>query len=130
MTPLPEPSSPRPNTAFRRIRGRLSPSEFAASVRRAAREIGEQVSCDARYIGRVESGAIRCPNYAYERVFRHMFPDRTLTDLGFAPREAVRGHGARAGAGSRLPAAPGPRRGAAAGRLALPRRPQSAAAEL
>ncbi|MET8013707.1 tetratricopeptide repeat protein [Streptomyces sp. NPDC005271] len=95
MTPLPDPSSPRPNTAFRRIRGQLSPSEFAASVRRAAREIGEQVSCDARYIGRVESGAIRCPNYAYERVFRHMFPDRSLMDLGFTPREAVRGHGTR-----------------------------------
>lgn len=88
---LPRPSLPRPNTAFRRLRGQLSPSEFAAAVRRAAREIGEQVSCDARYIGRVESGAIRCPNYAYERVFRHMFPGRTLTDLGFSPREAVRG---------------------------------------
>ncbi|MEU1800579.1 tetratricopeptide repeat protein [Streptomyces sp. NPDC019937] len=94
MRPLPESSSspsPRPNTAFRLLRGQLSPAEFAASVRRAAREIGEQVSCDARYIGRVESGAIRCPNYAYERVFRHMFPGRTLTDLGFTPREAVRG---------------------------------------
>jgi tetratricopeptide (TPR) repeat protein len=94
MRPLPEasPSSPpRPNTAFRLLRGQLSPAEFAASVRRAAREIGEQVSCDARYIGRVESGAIRCPNYAYERVFRHMFPGRALTDLGFTPREAVRG---------------------------------------
>ncbi|MGO4419101.1 tetratricopeptide repeat protein, partial [Streptomyces sp. MCAF7] len=87
----PRSSSLRPNTAFRRLRGQLSPSEFAAAVRRAAREIGEQVSCDARYIGRVESGAIRCPNYAYERVFRHMFPGRTLTDLGFSPREAVRG---------------------------------------
>ncbi|WP_421107536.1 tetratricopeptide repeat protein [Streptomyces sp. NEAU-S77] len=94
MRPLPESpssSSPRPNTAFRLLRGQLSPAEFAASVRRAAREIGEQVSCDARYIGRVESGAIRCPNYAYERVFRHMFPGRALTDLGFTPREAVRG---------------------------------------
>ncbi|WP_055552593.1 hypothetical protein [Streptomyces sp. NBRC 110028] len=94
MRPLPESSSSpprRPNTAFRLLRGQLSPAEFAASVRRAAREIGEQVSCDARYIGRVESGAIRCPNYAYERVFRHMFPGRTLTDLGFTPREAVRG---------------------------------------
>ncbi|MEU0844843.1 tetratricopeptide repeat protein [Streptomyces sp. NPDC005962] len=97
MRPLPEASpaapatSPRPNAAFRLLRGQLSPAEFAASVRRAAREIGEQVSCDARYIGRVESGAIRCPNYAYERVFRHMFPGRTLTDLGFTPREAVRG---------------------------------------
>ncbi|MBL1097991.1 tetratricopeptide repeat protein [Streptomyces coffeae] len=100
MTPLPDPPAPRPNTAFRRLRGPLSPAEFAASVRRAAREIGEQVSCDARYIGRVESGAIRCPNYAYERVFRHMFPGRSLTDLGFASRESVRGHRARHGAGT------------------------------
>ena len=53
------------------------------------------MSCDARYIGRVEAGEIRCPNYAYERVFLHMFPGRTLTDLGFAPRSTVRGRGAR-----------------------------------
>ncbi|MFJ1736281.1 tetratricopeptide repeat protein [Streptomyces sp. NPDC088254] len=85
----------RPNLAFRRLRGQRSPAEFAALVRRAAREIGERVSCDARYIGRVEAGEIRCPNYAYERVFLHMFPGRTLTDLGFAPRSSVRGRGAR-----------------------------------
>lgn len=83
------PSSP--NRVFRHLRGGLSPGEFAAAVRRAAREIGEQVSCDARYIGRVESGEIRCPNYAYERVFRHMFPGYALGDLGFERREAVRG---------------------------------------
>ncbi|MEU4210505.1 tetratricopeptide repeat protein [Streptomyces sp. NPDC026206] len=88
-------SSPRPNTAFRELRGQRSPGEFAAAVRRAAREIGEHVSCDARYIGRVESGEIRCPNYAYERVFRHMFPGREPEDMGFAPRETVRGRGAR-----------------------------------
>jgi tetratricopeptide (TPR) repeat protein len=86
----PEPGS-RPNTAFRRLRGDLSPGEFSAAVRRAAREIGERVSCDARYIGRVESGEIRCPNYAYERVFKHMFPGYSLVELGFAPRESVRG---------------------------------------
>ncbi|OIJ62840.1 hypothetical protein [Streptomyces mangrovisoli] len=85
----------RPNPAFRQLRGRHSPAEFAALVRRAAREIGERVSCDARYIGRVEAGEIRCPNYAYERVFLHMFPGRTLTDLGFSPRSSVRGRGAR-----------------------------------
>ncbi|GAP50034.1 putative C1 regulatory protein [Streptomyces azureus] len=86
---------PRPNLAFRRLRGQRSPAEFAAAIRRAALEIGEQVSCDARYIGRVEAGEIRCPNYAYERVFLHMFPGRTLTDLGFAPRSSVRGRRAR-----------------------------------
>ncbi|MEW2415067.1 tetratricopeptide repeat protein [Streptomyces sp. NPDC046866] len=80
-----------PNLTFRRLRGQHSAAEFAALVRRSAREIGETVSCDARYIGRVESGEIRCPNYAYERVFLHMFPGRTLADLGFHPREAVRG---------------------------------------
>ncbi|MGV9271882.1 tetratricopeptide repeat protein [Streptomyces griseosporeus] len=87
---------PQPNLAFRQLRGRRSPAEFAALVRRAAREIGERVSCDARYIGRVEAGEIRCPNYAYERVFLHMFPGRTLTDLGFAPRSSVRGRRPRA----------------------------------
>ncbi|MFK0238790.1 tetratricopeptide repeat protein [Streptomyces vinaceus] len=84
-----------PNQTFRRLRDRNSPAEFAAMVRRAAKEIGETVSCDARYIGRVESGEIRCPNYAYERVFLHMFPGRTLADLGFSPREAVRGRAAQ-----------------------------------
>ncbi|MDQ0748683.1 tetratricopeptide (TPR) repeat protein [Streptomyces africanus] len=86
---------PRPNLAFRHLRGQRSPAEFAAAIRRAALEIGQQVSCDARYIGRVEAGEIRCPNYAYERVFLHMFPGRTLTDLGFAPRSSVRGRRAR-----------------------------------
>ncbi|WP_327118327.1 tetratricopeptide repeat protein [Streptomyces sp. NBC_01341] len=84
-----------PNLAFRRLRAQRSAGEFAAAVRRAAREIGEQVACDARYIGRVESGEIRCPNYAYERVFLHMFPGATLADLGFSDRESVRGRGAR-----------------------------------
>ncbi len=90
------PTPPQPNIAFRQLRGQRSPAEFAAAVRRAAREIGERVSCDARYVGRVEAGEIRCPNYAYERVFLHMFPGRTLTDLGFAPRSSVRGRRPRA----------------------------------
>jgi tetratricopeptide (TPR) repeat protein len=95
VTSSQSPRPPRPNLAFRRLRGQRSPGEFAAAVRRAAREIGERVSCDARYIGRVEAGEIRCPNYAYERVFLHMFAGRTLTDLGFSPRSSVRGRGAR-----------------------------------
>jgi tetratricopeptide (TPR) repeat protein len=95
MTTSEYPRPPRPNLAFRQLRGQRSPGEFAAAVRRAAMEIGERVSCDARYIGRVEAGEIRCPNYAYERVFLHMFPGRTLADLGFAPRSAVRGRAAR-----------------------------------
>ncbi|MYZ37534.1 tetratricopeptide repeat protein, partial [Streptomyces sp. SID4917] len=84
-----------PNHAFRRLRAQRSPAEFAAAVRRAAREIGEHVACDARYVGRVEAGEIRCPNYAYERVFLHMFPGLTLKDLGFSAREEVRGRAAR-----------------------------------
>ncbi|MFI9308483.1 tetratricopeptide repeat protein [Streptomyces triculaminicus] len=95
-------SSARPNAAFRELRGQRSPGEFAAAVRRAGREIGEHVSCDARYVGRVESGEIRCPNYAYERVFRHMFPGLEPVDMGFAPRETVRGRGAHK-KGSALP---------------------------
>ncbi|MEU9327813.1 tetratricopeptide repeat protein [Streptomyces canus] len=91
VTSSQSPTPPQPNLAFRHLRGQRSPAEFAAAVRRAAREIGERVSCDARYVGRVEAGEIRCPNYAYERVFLHMFPGRTLTDLGFAPRASVRG---------------------------------------
>ncbi|MFC9029905.1 tetratricopeptide repeat protein [Streptomyces arboris] len=95
-----------PNLVFRQLRGQRSAGEFAAAVRRAAREIGEQVACDARYIGRVESGEIRCPNYAYERVFLHMFPGASLADLGFSARESVRGRGARVVSGP--PAPPGP----------------------
>ncbi|WP_381565644.1 hypothetical protein [Streptomyces eurythermus] len=98
---------PRPNLAFRRLRGPRSPAEFAALVRRAAREIGERVSCDARYVGRVEAGEIRCPNYAYERVFLHMFPGRTLTDLGFVPRSSVRGRAARTAVAAPRGPAPG-----------------------
>ncbi|MFE9773004.1 hypothetical protein ACFYOV_15225 [Streptomyces sp. NPDC005931] len=94
---------PRPNLVFRQLRGPRSPAEFAAAVRRAAREIGERVSCDARYVHRVETGEIRCPNYAYERVFLHMFPGRTLTDLGFAPRSSVRGRQARTDGGDPPP---------------------------
>jgi hypothetical protein len=82
---------------MRELRGDLSPREFANAVRRAAREIGEHVSCDARYIGRVESGEIRCPNYAYERVFRHMWPERSLEELGFASRTSVRRRAPEAG---------------------------------
>ncbi|MFF6960977.1 tetratricopeptide repeat protein [Streptomyces sp. NPDC008317] len=122
MTSFPLPPLPRatgssaaasaspytPNTAFRQLRGDRSPGEFAAAVRRAAREIGEHVSCDARYIGRLESGEIRCPNYAYQRVFRHLFPDLTSADMGFAPRRAVRGRARRS-----------PESGAAAGPPAL-----------
>ncbi|MFJ6215354.1 tetratricopeptide repeat protein [Streptomyces sp. NPDC092296] len=89
-TPLDPADRPPANHVMRELRGDLSPGEFAARVRRAGREIGEHVSCDARYIGRVEAGEIRCPNYAYERVFRHMFPGRSLADLGFAPRGTVR----------------------------------------
>ncbi|NEA79936.1 hypothetical protein G3I30_12640, partial [Actinospica acidiphila] len=102
--PSSQPARPtRPNLVFRHLRGSRSPAEFAAAVRRAAREIGERVSCDARYVHRVEAGEIRCPNYAYERVFLHMFPGRTLTDLGFSPRSSVRGR--RAGAAGDRPAA-------------------------
>ncbi|WP_118082628.1 tetratricopeptide repeat protein [Streptomyces sp. CC0208] len=95
VTSSQSPTPPRPNLEFRRLRGQRSPAEFAAMVRRAAREIGESVSCDARYVGRVEAGEIRCPNYAYERVFLHMFPGRTLSDLGFASRASVRGRRGR-----------------------------------
>ncbi|MGW6914639.1 hypothetical protein ACWGB8_12590 [Kitasatospora sp. NPDC054939] len=102
-TPPAEPNRPSPNTVMRELRGDRSPGEFATAVRRAAREIGEHVSCDARYVGRVEAGEIRCPNYAYERVFRHMWPDRSLTDLGFVPRTAVRRRPADGAAGPAEP---------------------------
>ncbi|MFD8939533.1 hypothetical protein ACFV0R_30520, partial [Streptomyces sp. NPDC059578] len=87
------------------MRGARSPGEFAAAVRRAAREIGERVSCDARYIGRVEAGEIRCPNYAYERVFLHMFPGRTLAPGGGG---APRGRGGARAAGGPPPPPPHP----------------------
>ncbi|MFJ8434446.1 tetratricopeptide repeat protein [Kitasatospora sp. NPDC094019] len=115
-TPPAEPNRPSPNTVMRALRGDRSPGEFALAVRRAAREIGEHVSCDARYIGRVESGEIRCPNYAYERVFRHMWPDRPLTELGFAPRIAVRRRSTDGGTGDGAGVVPGPRSGPPPGR--------------
>ncbi|MGW2251554.1 tetratricopeptide repeat protein [Kitasatospora sp. NPDC001660] len=102
-TPPAEPTRPSPNTVMRALRGDRSPGEFATAVRRAAREIGEHVSCDARYVGRVESGEIRCPNYAYERVFRHMWPNLSLTDLGFSPRTSVRRRPADSAGGAAPP---------------------------
>ncbi|MEV7023923.1 tetratricopeptide repeat protein [Kitasatospora sp. NPDC093558] len=102
-TPPAEPTRPSPNTVMRALRGDRSPGEFATAVRRAAREIGEHVSCDARYVGRVESGEIRCPNYAYERVFRHMWPSRSLADLGFSPRTSVRRRSADSAGGAAPP---------------------------
>ncbi|ONK11469.1 hypothetical protein [Streptomyces sp. MP131-18] len=104
-TSPPAPRSGGPNSVFRTLRGTQSQGEFAAAVRRAAREIGERVSCDARYIGRVEAGEIRCPNYAYERVFLHMFPGRSLTELGFEPRQVVRRRAPRSGADTSPPTA-------------------------
>src|SRR4051812_49898995 len=89
------PGPPRPNLAFRRLRGQRSPAEFAAAVRRAAREIGERVSCDARYVGRVEAGEIRRPHYADERGVLPMFPRPTPPHLGFAPRAFRPGRPAR-----------------------------------
>ena len=94
---------PSPNALMRELRGDLSAGEFAATVRRAAREIGEHVSCDARYVGRIESGEIKCPNYAYQRVFQHMFPGSSLEELGFAPRREARPGQQRRG----LPPGPG-----------------------
>ncbi|WP_049567676.1 hypothetical protein [Streptomyces sp. SBT349] len=102
------PGASGPNLTFRVLRGAKSQGEFASAVRRAAHEIGERVSCDARYIGRVEAGEIRCPNYAYERVFLHMFPGRSLTELGFEPRQVVRGRRPRGGCGSADPFLPHP----------------------
>lgn len=54
----------------------------------------------------MEAGEIRCPNYAYERVFLHMFPGLTLADLGFSARETVRGRASRATADARPAPAP------------------------
>ncbi|WP_183091420.1 hypothetical protein [Streptomyces radicis] len=106
VTSPPAPRPGAPNRVFRQLRGDRSQGEFAAAVRRAAREIGERVSCDARYIGRVEAGEIRCPNYAYERVFLHMFPGRSLGELGFEPRQVVRARRPRARSLSADPALP------------------------
>ncbi|MFJ8439018.1 NUDIX hydrolase [Kitasatospora griseola] len=80
-----------PNRAIRELRGNLSAREFATLVRKAAQQIGEHVYPDARYIGRLEDGEIRCPNYAYQRVFAHMWPKLSWADLGFAPRKTRRG---------------------------------------
>lgn len=79
-----------PGAARAALAGRVR--RGGATGRAGDRGAGElrRALCGAR-----RGGEIRCPNYAYERVFLHMFPGRSLTDLGFAPRSSVRGRGAR-----------------------------------
>jgi tetratricopeptide (TPR) repeat protein len=58
-------------------------AEFAEAMARVAREIGEPVYPDAKYVERLESGDIRCPGPAYRRVLTQLC-HRQTSELGFA----------------------------------------------
>lgn len=75
-----------PNLILRRIREQErheTRAEFAEEMTRIAREIGESVYPDAKYVERLESGDIRCPGPAYRRILTQLCRRQT-SELGFA----------------------------------------------
>ena len=80
-------STPRkaPNLILRRIREQErheTRAEFAEAMARVAREIGEPVYPDAKYVERLESGDIRYPRPAYRRILTQLCR-RPANELGF-----------------------------------------------
>jgi len=75
-----------PNLILRCIREqerRETRAEFAEAMAGVAREIGESVYPDAKYVERLESGDIRYPGPAYRRVLTQLCC-RPASELGFA----------------------------------------------
>lgn len=75
-----------PNLILRRIREQErheTRAEFAEEMARIARDMGESVYPDAKYVERLESGDIRCPGPAYRRVLTELC-GRQTSELGFA----------------------------------------------
>jgi len=75
-----------PNLVLRRVREQErheTRAEFAEEMARIAREIGEPVYPDAKYVERLESGDIRCPGPGYRRILTQLC-QRQASELGFA----------------------------------------------
>ncbi|MFD3518500.1 hypothetical protein [Streptomyces sp. NPDC058657] len=81
-----------PNLVLRAVREDeflMSRDEFARAVLEAATDMGEAVACEARLVAAWEDGEVRCPRAVYQRILSRM-TGRSMTDLGFRPRSAVR----------------------------------------
>src|SRR5580692_2886252 len=79
------PRAPRtPNRVLRGIREqerRETRAEFAESMARVAREMGEEVYPDAKYVERLESGAISWPRPPYRNILAELC-GRPIGELG------------------------------------------------
>jgi transcriptional regulator with XRE-family HTH domain len=76
-----------PNPVLRRIREherRETREEFAEAMARVARNIGEPVYPDAKYVAKLESGDIRRPRPVYRRILSELC-GRPFSELGFSP---------------------------------------------
>lgn len=96
-------STPRkaPNLILRRIREQErheTRAEFAEAMAGVARDIGESVYPDAKYVERLESGDIRYPGPVYRRILTQLC-HRQASQLGFVapglapPDSSVSGQG-------------------------------------
>jgi transcriptional regulator with XRE-family HTH domain len=85
-SPLRAPRTPRtPNRVLRRIREQErceTRAEFADAMARVAGEIGEEVYPDAKYVERLESGAISWPRPPYRNILAKLC-GRSIGELGF-----------------------------------------------
>jgi tetratricopeptide (TPR) repeat protein len=83
-----------PNLVLRRMREeerQETRGEFAESMARKAREIGEPVAPSERYVARLEDGDVRYPYPSYRRVLTELC-GRSMAQLGFT-RKAQEGAG-------------------------------------
>jgi transcriptional regulator with XRE-family HTH domain len=77
-----------PNLVLRRIREQErheTREEFAEAMTRVARELGENVFPDAKYVARLETGDIRYPGPIYRRILAELC-GRPFGELGFSSR--------------------------------------------
>jgi hypothetical protein len=75
-----------PNLVLRRIREQErheTREEFAQALARLAREMGENVFPDAKYVARLETGDIKYPRPIYRRILAELC-GRPFGDLGFS----------------------------------------------
>jgi transcriptional regulator with XRE-family HTH domain len=76
-----------PNLVLRRLREQErheTREEFAEAMTRVARELGEDVFPDAKYVARLETGDIKYPRPLYRRILAKLCA-RPFGELGFSP---------------------------------------------
>ncbi len=77
---------PQPNHVLRRFRSslHLTQAEFAGRIRDKAAEMGINVACDEKRVGRWERGEITWPSPTYRRILKELW-DKEPQELGFVP---------------------------------------------